>query len=908
MAREAKFQHDRPGTSGFNLELDGFHAPNEGQILNGKRASSHNTPSPTQRGGGPFPIARSPIVNPSSTLLQNLINEQRASRSARTTASSVSHVVDSEIHAQTANPNSQSEESSSEKQRKLINAFSYVSKLNKQTFDLKLEIFHRAQQISILERKLERLPILEEQVRQSNRLQNELQELREVDEENRRLRQSNAQLRLEMDKRDQAVSEAVELICRLETKVDELKSRKEEERPSTARPYTTDHFQDSPNASPQTLTPKNKIIFDVPDRTSSRRGTRTSNSRSTKSRTATPTLSSPRPRRYPSFLQEQSSDTHALRNVYPTDFIHLREASSFSSRNGTASSTGDTLEPESPRLSALSECSYLDPALSPTKSFLRDDPNISGQSKATVPQTDSLGRCIESPNLQNSNLSRVIIEEWMEPNRELDRGLKPNPRPSPNSAKNSLADPCALAPAFQARRPTKTCQIDLPSNERCQFNNSRFPPTPDTMSTSILESRNKSNSSVVAERSRYDRAATCRPISIDRALGRRRSADEITTRPSTADTILSDGIDTWSNVPQFAFDREKKYQLASMFPPFKYDQRPASEVLDTGAGIGLPGLSLVSTIDRNTIPNHTPRIQAHGIRHTDHASLSTSPPLTPQDWLEAALPQAAPTSKKEVIRSKDSLSVSMQHATGRDIKLPVDESPGTTPDEVSYPDPRFPNSTLRSRRARILADLQSRRSFRPLFFNRLSTVATRQPPTSGEAENNTVSTVESSILQISAARSSAEPRTNGTATATNKQPNESHPINDSPRNSTLRPHQTMPNISTATSGRSSTVDGVEHKRRSSHGFFGWMKGAGGGGGGSGIPTKPADQAIASIRPITPQEANVGKESGAPRPGGASSTSIAPGLSAIAVDATVSSVSPENMDRPPRLSYKASRKA
>src|ERR1700722_3580060 len=94
--------------------------------------------------------------------------------------------------------------------------------------------------MAALEKKLERMQEMERALERMHDLEDELDELREAEENNQRLRESNEQLRLELDKRDQAINEAVELICRLEAKIDELQAGRPASRPSTARPRSSD--------------------------------------------------------------------------------------------------------------------------------------------------------------------------------------------------------------------------------------------------------------------------------------------------------------------------------------------------------------------------------------------------------------------------------------------------------------------------------------------------------------------------------------------------------------------------------------------------------------------------------------------------------------------------------------------
>ena len=216
--------------------------------------------------------------------------------------------------------------------------------MNKLNFDLKLEIFYRAQQAAAMEKKLERMQELEERLDRMERLEVELEELRGVERDNQRLRESNELLRLEVDKRDQAVNEAVELICQLEAKLEAFELSPRQDRPPSARPQTSSGVTASAEIADHEATPKSKLILDVPDRTSSRRAT-TSPALSPRGSQETPT--SRRPRKHPSFLKENSQSTSALRSLYVADDNKSPGTFSMISRAGS----GDELpEPGSPRL------------------------------------------------------------------------------------------------------------------------------------------------------------------------------------------------------------------------------------------------------------------------------------------------------------------------------------------------------------------------------------------------------------------------------------------------------------------------------------------------------------------------------------------------------------------------------
>ncbi|OAL69565.1 hypothetical protein A7D00_6278 [Trichophyton violaceum] len=663
---------------------DGVHIPAEYRHIPGQAKDTDGAQRSSSAAGSPF-------VNPTSTLLQNLINEQRASRGPRASSACEQHHVENSSQApNTAGTADQQEDSSSEKQRKINNALSaglkqpremgfremdqasdlYVSKLNKLNFDLKLEVFHRTQQVSALEKKLEKMDELEEQVQHMELMDQELQELRATEEDNQRLRESNEELRSELDKRDQAVNEAVELICQLEAKLEALEAHREEERPVTARPCSSDSTAAVfTSSSPRALTPKNKIILDVPERTSSRRDKRPSMSRSYSNQmevhAQTPTPPSGavrRPQRQPSFLQGEDNSTSALRNVYMTDSDKSRTTFNGFSARGTDDGTHEI---ESPRLSALSECSYLDPPQSPSgaygsgRSKLKVNTDIAS---TKVPVEDSRSPLDRSHSASKKPTGLSRVEHWMQPGAmETTKISKPNETHQQDAILRTPTNNQFALPG--AKQPSKSYNFEPPSLVIPQYHAARLPPTPDTMSTTYADIRNKSNTSIIAERSRYDRSSTIgRTLSIDRTLGRRRSANDVaTTRPSTAETILSDGLETWSDSTQPAFITDEEYQMASMFPSFAYTHRPGTRTLD-------------------------PAIHAGA---------------------EAALPASSSNEDKDIKPSQHLSSEAIEQSTGNEQQItPV-------------------NNGFRSRGARVLSELQPRRriNLRPPFFNKTPTLS-----------------------------------------------------------------------------------------------------------------------------------------------------------------------------------------
>ncbi|MCJ1249182.1 hypothetical protein MMC30_006405 [Trapelia coarctata] len=78
----------------------------------------------------------------------------------------------------------------------------YISKITKQNFDLKLELYYRRQRQETLEKQLKKMEVLEAENAEGLRI--------------------NEELLQELEKRDKAIKEAVTMICGLEEKVERL--------------------------------------------------------------------------------------------------------------------------------------------------------------------------------------------------------------------------------------------------------------------------------------------------------------------------------------------------------------------------------------------------------------------------------------------------------------------------------------------------------------------------------------------------------------------------------------------------------------------------------------------------------------------------------------------------------------
>ena len=159
----------------------------------------------------------------------------------------------------------------------------------------------------------------------------------------------NEQLLAELEKRDQAVEEAVGIICALEEKIGKLNRGRMVVRSYDAQ-YESNYFpqshekngqssSDPPSPPPQSNLPGN----------------------ATSSKSARFSVGPKSVARMPSFLSEQSEGAEALRNLYLPSDHHCQSLLSLPklSENSGKDEHEETDAMDSPRLSVLSESSFL---------------------------------------------------------------------------------------------------------------------------------------------------------------------------------------------------------------------------------------------------------------------------------------------------------------------------------------------------------------------------------------------------------------------------------------------------------------------------------------------------------------------------------------------------------------------
>lgn len=670
-------------------------------------------------------------------------------------------------------------------------------------------MFHRAQQVTALEKKLERMQELEEELERMRGLEDELQELRDVEENNQRLRESNEQLRVELDKRDHAVTEAVELICQLEARIEEMERGRFESRPSTARP-STEGLREEGATTPQLSTPKAPMVVDIPDRSSSKRGTRIR-------QTQTGLRESSLTRRTPSFLREENKSTTALRSLYSGDDGKSRKASSAATISESWQSSYQASEPDSPRLSTLSECSYLKPE---DDSAINQD-RYDELERTPQPAAGKIGLSEGFRSTSEDVESKIArINRWIPPRPDIFQPPTPKARNRAVSDVSWRAQLLSSENHAAAKSGPKRSDSNYP--DAAVFGNGRLPPTPDTMSTSYAGMRNSSNGSIVAEKSRVDQA----PLYLRRKLRRPCSAGDISNRPSTAVTGISDSMETTlSETTQHELSIRTRDHYPSMLPFFGDGSVKANRLLGPGSPTN-PGLASyggdimfngegIEEIT-NERKHYAPSIQ------TAISEVPSSPPLTPQDWLDAA--KGGPRSRKEGSgRSSEEEAEVMEPTLDIDLLPPTPEHReglARTDSKPTAEEPQLPRNSIRLRgwgSSPVNAESQPRRriSLRPHFFNRIrsNSKGLQQSPMSDPVVQEDINDGAPSPVVRKTRYPQPNQDNNGGATTRAEEASReltnkilARPATESDRPST-----------------SHSVD-MHNKRRSSLGLFGWMKG------------------------------------------------------------------------------------
>ncbi|KAJ5374857.1 GINS complex [Penicillium concentricum] len=783
------------------------------------------------------------LVNPASALLQDLLKEERAHRSSRGTISE-----DYKENApQTPETTRAQEDAASEKARKVNDVFSagqrkpkemgmremdqYVSKMNKLNFDLKLEVFHRTQQMAVYEKKLERMAEMEEQLAHMHDLVVEVEELRTTEKDNQILRESNEQLRIDLDKRDLAVTEAVELICQLESKLEMLENGGRASRLSMSRPMTAD--------GSDTFAGKSRATIEIPERTSSKRNSSVLSVAQRQTSSELRKLS-----KAPSFLRADNKSTATLRSLYtPEEETQSRSARTELSKSESFHTTTEIMEPESPRLSVLSECSELNPFDTPTRWQEFDQLEIPlRRSSSTAGSLDSY----IPPNGREES-KEDQIDRWMQTREDANQTIitRRRNRASSDATKASIS---SFTTDLYAPKPRGRGRLDT-----SLFGGIKLPPTPDTMSTAYATGANRSNGSNGSITARKSPQTEQDQFFTGRRANRPRSAEEMASRCSFNDSELFDSMQTnCSNTPRLGVTADES---RTILPSFNTVSSKASALL----GPGSPNNPAIETFGdvyhANANEASTPTIKRVRSPHKAmtpelHTSdRDSSPPLTPQDWVAAA--RQGPRSRKPKPRETRH-EIQQTEVSPRNAASPAafddDSSIASEPSEPEVPGiPTLDMTTLdileqpldlgqSEPKPEANPETRRRLSFIPPFFNRSATNTRRLQgsPVPNDFEDDEEDGAPSPVIPKTRTMGGASRRPmSQIITAPTDLYFSNPPIHNEEPLSAFRPRGlpqslTMSRLadhagSATVSGRPSTSHGIEHKRRSSLGIFGWIK-------------------------------------------------------------------------------------
>lgn len=390
-----------------------------------------------------------------------------------------------------------------------------MDRLTKENFALKLELDHRREHTIRLQEKIE---AMKESVAWAEEMKREHQELLQI----------NSQMVSELEQRDKAVEEAMDIICDLEERVADLEERNTHTRPSTAHADSgyagTESLEhDLPSSPPQLQTqPKTPGMKD-------RRNQQPATTAAQRLQGALTEQTPARPRREPSILSQQKPSTQALRSVYMENAKRLEPVKSFQSllsrQEARLDEDGEPVL-NSPRLSVLSESSF--PSIySPKNQFSPDrydwecdDEDIADeQMKPRLHlRTDSIKRVSQwiserdedegTPTKSNSISSRLANE--MDLPQQQPSAAYSGHYQSLNDALQSVAqshngsaqEENLRQAMAHARKPKPSSHSPKPTSFGGPiFGEPLLPPTPDSASTRMLRA---SRSSLADDRSLLD--------------------------------------------------------------------------------------------------------------------------------------------------------------------------------------------------------------------------------------------------------------------------------------------------------------------------------------------------------------------------------------------------------------------
>jgi hypothetical protein len=388
----------------------------------------------------------------------------------------------------------------------------------------------------------------------------------------------NEQLLAELEKRDQAVEEAVGIICALEEKIDKLTKERTVVRSYDAQ-YDSDYFHHSRERDGQGT--------QDPDSSPSQRN---GPGNTTSAKPAQLSLASKSVGRMPSFLSEQSEGADALRSLYlGNDHSHL-SLPKLSEENSGKDDPEEVDGMDSPRLSVLSESSFL---------------SVYGDKGAAIDALDlNDGADMGPPTMQRHRKS-ISIEKWVD---ERAKAAKTPPRPSASKAStlrydqypsilNVLESPLQRLEKMERKLSRHNASVRLfgqPISTELQSGGSRLdnqtggepmrktemttfghqqalPPTPDTISTNTLRRFKNSNDTLGRCATEEEQEPELEPL--DRISNTPSYNNALNVRPHSAGETVTSRREGhgWDTVTQSEFtetNSDLDMELPSTFDPW----------------------------------------------------------------------------------------------------------------------------------------------------------------------------------------------------------------------------------------------------------------------------------------------------------------------------------------------------
>ncbi|KAL8777658.1 MAG: hypothetical protein Q9213_007757, partial [Squamulea squamosa] len=552
-------------------------------MADNRRLSMHTTHF-RQSSEPPDHRSSSGNVEPSSALLQDLLREKKASKRVSRISEFDDAINERQVQSSPIGPSVPSKPHPRRtsgltipKDMGVREMEEYISKLNKQNFDLKLEIFHRRQRTDVLETKAAKAAELEAQ--------------------NDELRQLNDDLLQELEKRDIAVGEAVSLICELEAKVERL----EDEQQYNIRPVTPVRNNDSdPEAREHQHVDASKSKAPSPSSVqSSGPSCAARNER----------IKSPDPGyrheeewllRSPSFLSDNKPSTSALRSLFqshdkgstangfglskPSIQSLRRVGSPFSQDDFPDTLDGETFSLNPRRLSLLSESSFVSvygqnnekitPSHARNRSLNASPPGHDDTSNRRLsPEEGRIRQWIENRDHPASPSKKPIKSATPDAFSSIGEILRPNrldPRNVPQPASPTRSSGRHQRHQVQQREKADT----KPSFTGPIYGPDALPPTPGTMSSGTLGGRS-SNHSIVVEKSLTD--GLSRPTT-------GHTSNLSHTRSHGSKGGLGPMQDEYPQMGPFDDDTDIKISADDKHPAYRENPKQWSEDLDDESG------------------------------------------------------------------------------------------------------------------------------------------------------------------------------------------------------------------------------------------------------------------------------------------------------------------------------------